>query len=323
MKICKTIEELKKYAEVNASFDTENLLPSENKVRYIVERILGKAQFAALQTAYTAGGTLSPELAELLPFVQNAMVSLSMIKWVGSCGQVEISDAGIHLNLSKDRKTAFQWQITDIQRHFKMEAYKALENMLHFLWESGPTEYLLWRVSDERKEYLQYFINDSVEFSKHYNIHENFPFFLFLRETMDSVEENYIIPVIGQPLFDEIKQQILAGTVTTNNGKILKYIRKAVANKTIYEAIPKLSSFMDEFGIRENFLSMIMTTTADQPVRNELISLRMNHANKEGETNLLRLKKHLVDNATDYPLFVLPSETSVSMNSNDRALFVV
>ena len=322
MRICSTIDEIKKYAEVNASFDPQILLPAESKVEHIVKRMLSKAEYASLVVNYTAN-TLTAEQEELLPYVQNAMVSLAMIKWTGACGQVEISNAGIHLNLSKDRKTAFQWQIVDIQRHFKNEAYKALENMLQFLWDSPSNKYLLWRASADRSEYLKFFINDSVEFSKNYQIHENFAFFLYLRETMDFVEENYIAPVIGQDLFDQIKAQIVSNTVSPANAKILKWIRKAVANKTIHHAIPKLSSYMDEFGIRENFLSQIMTTQAEQPVRNELISLQLNQTDNEGETYLLKLRSFLIENASTYPLYVVPSNSTLKMNDKDSSFFTV
>lgn len=322
MKICNNVQQIKLYAEVNATFEPENLLPSESKVVHIVKDILSDAEYNSLQLNYT-NNTLTAEQNKLLPYVQNAMVCLSMIKYIGACGQAEISNAGIHLNLSKDRKTVFQWQIIDIKKHFKTEAYTALENLLHFLWQSDVSEYLLWRVSDNRNEYLKFFINDATEFSKAYNIHGNFAFYLYLRDTIDFVEEQYIEPVIGSALFTEIKSQILNNTVSANNSKILKWIRKAVAYKTIYHAIPKLMTYIDEFGIQESFLSLALTADATQAARNEFVSYQLKESETNGESYLLKLRRYLIDNATDYPLYVAPAQTNLSINKKDSGFFTV
>lgn len=322
MKICNTTAEIKEFAEVNATFDAKNLLPAEKKVVSIVKGFLSDEEYNSLLNNYT-NNTLTPEQEELLPFVQDAMVCLAMIKYVGACGQAEISNAGIHLNLSKDRKTLFQWQIIDIKRYFKAEGYRAIENLLRFLWKSNPAEYLLWRVSDNRKKYLQYFINDSIDFSECYNIHENFAFYLYLRDTIDFSEEQYIAPVIGQPLFDEIKSQILAGNISLSNGKILKWIRKAVAYKTIFHAIPKLMTYIDEFGIQENFMSLALTTESSQPARNEFVSYQLNEADKNGENYLLKIRSYLIVNASSYPLYTVPTETNFSINKKDSGFFTV
>lgn len=322
MKICKTTDEIKLYAEVNATFESANLLPAEIKVVHIVKDILSDAEYDNLLLNYT-NNTLTAEQNKLLPYVQDAMVCLCMIKYVGACGQAEISNAGIHLNLSKDRKTAFQWQIVDIKKHFKTEGYKALENLLHFLWKSGNTEYLLWQASDNKKEYLKYFVNDSIQFSKGYNIHGNFAFFLYLRDSIEFTEEQYIEPIIGQDLFNEIKSQILSNSVSPTNAIILKWIQKAVAYKTIYHAIPKLMNYVDEFGIQESFLSLALTTESSQPSRNEFVSYQLNEAEKNGESYLHKIRNHLIKNASTYPLYTIPTQTNLSINKKDSGFFTV
>lgn len=321
MRIASTIAEIKKIIVVNANFKPTLLEPGELDAQEYIIQILGRDEFDALQTAYTAN-TLSANQQKLLPYVQQAMVCLAMLL-SGDELQLEISNTGFQINVSTERKTAFQWQIIAIKKRYKARAFKALQNLLVFLHKSTSTDFPLWYASDERKDFLQYFINDANAFSRGYNIQNNFSFFLFLRETMNDVEYKYIQPILGKALFDEIKTQILGNTISNANKEILKLIYPAVAWKTIHHAIPKLIGYTDEFGIQEDFISTTIDVKNATEFGNDIISLKIRTTDNEGETYLNRLNDYLIANATTYPLFVAPTESEVTVNKQERGFYAV
>lgn len=322
MRIATTVEEIKKFITVNKNYTPALLLPAELDAQEIVQQVTGKAQYDALQAAYTAA-TLTPAQTALLPYVQHAMISFAML--INSDeAQLEISNSGMQINTSAERKTAFQWQILAVKKRLKKKAYIALQNLLTFLQNSNAaTDYPLWYASDERKDFLQYFINDAKTFNKNYNINGNFSFFLFLRETMADVEQKYILPVLGKPLFDQIKAQILANTLSNNNKALLQLIQRGVAWKTIYHAIPKLIGYTDEFGIVEEYISSTMDANSSNPASTDVVSLKLRTTDNEGETFISKLNDYLIANETTYPLFVLPEITTISLNNATRKVYTV
>lgn len=320
MRIARTIAEIRQYIRVNINFMPNLLLPSELDAQDIVSKIIGKAQYEDLLTAYT-NSTLSTEQTKLLPYVQRTMVALTFLIYADE-GQLEISASGININVSQERKTAFQWQITELKKQQKKRGFTALENLLMFLQNSNVGTYPIWENSPERAEHLKFFINNSQTFSQNYQIRNDFSLFLFLRETLEDVEEKYILPIIGKQLFDEIKVQILTNTVSATNKELLKLINRACAWKTIGQAIPKLVGYVDEFGITDEYTSMILDANAKNPSTNEVLSLKLRTIEQESETYISKLNDYLIANAGQYPLFIVPQQTDLTINK-ERGFYTV
>lgn len=321
MRIASSIAEIKKIIVVNVNFKPSLLEPGELDAQEYIIQILGRAEFEALQTAYT-NGTLNANQLKLLPYVQQAMVCLAMLL-SGDELQLEISNTGFQINVSTERKTAFQWQIIAIKKRYKARAFKALQNLLLFLQKSASGDFPLWYASEERKDFLQNFINDAISFSRGYNIQNNFSFFLYLRETMNDVEYKYIQPILGKALFQEIKSQILSSSISPANKELLKSIYPAVAWKTIHHAIPKLIGYTDEFGIQEDFISNSIDVKSATEFGNDIISLKIRTTDTEGESYLNKLYDYLITNSTTYPLFVRPTSDEIAINKKERGFYAV
>ncbi len=321
MILAKEINDIKKYISISNNFKIELLNPSaEEQKKYLIE-VLGITEFNNLVNTF---GDDSQELTanqkKLLPYAQKALFNLTLAHYM-DLGDIEINSSGIQIITSEDRKTAFQWQILKAKRNFIRTGFNALEELLYFLWNSDDGDYPDWEASDEMKNYLSFFCNSGRDFHKYYNIRESFALYREMRDTIQLVEDKYLLPTLGEDLFNEIKAQILAFTLTEDNKKLLVYINRALTYKTVFHAMPKLVSFIDEMGIYENFDSPRLTQDAKDKVRNEFVSYRVREADREGESNIKSLKNFLADNAAYYPLYVVPAAGSTNINDKDRGIY--
>ncbi len=121
-------------------------------------------------------------------------------------------------------KTAFQWQVADVKNYFLRKGYSGIDTMLAFL-EKNKADYPLWVASDAYTVTLKFFINSSTAFSEEYNINNSRRTFLALQSVMKKIEAFEIEPTLTSDLFDLVKAEILASTVSTDNAALLKYIR--------------------------------------------------------------------------------------------------
>ncbi len=321
MKIATTSAELKKWIRVNNSFDPNNFISAENDAKHILYRFIGQPQYDAIQAAYTAN-TLSPAQTELHQYIQNAMVNLAFLYYIPE-GQLEISDAGIHLNTSKDRKTGFNWQIISLQKGAKRKAFKAIELMLIFLWKSPTGTFPLWEADDSSIEYKKFLINDSLTFNRSYSINNDFCLFLSIRDIIEEITNDYIIPTIGQDLYDELHTQYTTNTVSTFNKFLLDRVRKPLAVLSMNRALARKSARLDEFGIQEDFQSMALLIEASNPARDSLISLQLRESEKIGEQAIHALRRYLIDKASSFPLYTPPTPLDLKINDQSKGFYAV
>lgn len=321
MIIAATKDEIKKWIKVNNNFDPKNLLPAENDAKYILYRFIGKPQYDAIETAYAAN-TLSPVQLELHQFIQNAMVNLSYLYYIPE-GQLEVSDAGIHINSSKDRKTGFNWQIIDLQKGAKRRAFKAIEQMLQYLWKTPPATFPLWEADEASKEYKKFLINDSLTFNKSYSINNDFSLFLSIRDIIEEITNDYIIPTLGEALYDELHTQFISNTLSIFNKKLLAKVQKPLAVLSMNRALVRKSARLDEFGLQEDFQSMVLLINASNPARDSLLSAQLRESERIGEQTIHALRRHLIDKAVSYPLYTPPTPTDLKINDQQKGFYAV
>jgi len=320
MILASTTAEIKKWVSVSNNFEPENLIPSANEVKKYIIDIIGDVMFNELIFNYP--NALTPEQTEIFPIIQKSFVNLAMWHYADNGGQLEISQAGFHINTSKDRKTAFEWQINQVKRGFKLNGFNALQELLLFLWKSNPTSYLLWRGSANKDEHLQFFCNDAIAFSRGYNIQKNYLLFCELKDTITFVEQQYIIPVIQEVVAIDLKSKIKTLSLNGIESLLIDKINLALASMVIYHAIPKLANIFSEHGVFEKFSSMNITADASNPARDTTLSLRLREANNTGEKYLVQLGRFMLNNADEFPLYEPPTENNTSINDIKKSIYI-
>ncbi len=321
MLLAATTAEIKKWAKVTNNFDPLNLVPSANEIKKYLIDVLGDDEFNLLVTNYDAA-TLTPEQSALLPYVQKAMVNLAMYDLADS-GQLEISNAGWYIISSAERKPASGWLIKENQRALKKVGFNAVQDVLLFLWSSDVGSYTLWRASDNKDEHLKFFCNSTVDFQRGYNIKENYALLREMKDSIDFVEMEYIYKVIQTPVADDIKEKIKNFSLSDIEKKLLEKINKALANKVIVHALPKLISVFDELGVFENFSSQQLAVNASNPARDNAVSIRIREADKIGERYLADLAAFLKDNADEFSLYVPDTSEPTPINTIENGIYTI
>lgn len=117
--------------------------------------------------------------------------------------------------------------------------------------------------------------------------------------TIILVQDKYLHPILGTPLFDEIKAQIIAGTVTTLNQTLLDdYILKAMIWFTLHESTPAFKYRYMNKGV--------MVKSSDNSAAADLseIQFLMDKWKNNAEFYAERVTKYLRANIASYPLFL-------------------
>ena len=286
---------------VNASMEITELGPTMLIVaeQYIIPW-LGPDQWNALVAA-VAANTFTPEQTALLPFVQRALSMFTMYEY-SAVGEIQVSDAGFFRMETDDKKTAYKSQVNNYRAYMLANGFAALESMLKFL-QAGAADYPLWANSDEATRNREAFINYASEFQRVYSTNVNRYVMETLRGLMLDVEQFAILPTIGEPFFNELKAAIAAGTVTTNQAKVIKLAQSAVAHFTIEEGIrrnivanPGLAIVVYEILEHQGNIRQ----GAPDPAK---LTLAIRHNDEFGNRHISRLKKFLTENAADYPTY--------------------
>lgn len=325
MALFKTIDELKAYLPVSLTFQLADVMPFIKQAeRDYIQPVISKDLYDALNESYNAENhELTGEEISLLKAVQESLANLAIMLWL-PFGQVQFNSGGIHIVSNDTMKTAFQWQINEVEQALYKAGFSAIEHLISFL-EVNADDYPEYKDSDERKELFSHFINSAKEFNRHFDIEISRYIFLKLLPSMNRVEEDKIRSVLHDELFDEIKDQILNGTLTDDNKKLLRYIRPIVANFTIAKAIDKLPLEISGAGI-----SIIYTAGSSEKKPadiNRNASLK-NSCEAEAENLLKQLSDFLHKNADTYPLFknsdaYTENRSSTFENDSNSGIFFV
>lgn len=122
-----------------------------------------------------------------------------------------------------------------------------------------------------------------------------------IRATIIQVQDMQIHPILGTGLYNEIKSQIQANTVTNLNRDLLQdYIQPVIIWWVMADGtIPLTYKFMNKSVVKKN------SENSQSADLEELITVANNFKNK-AEFYTKRLIKYLESNETIYPLYLNP-----------------
>ena len=122
-----------------------------------------------------------------------------------------------------------------------------------------------------------------------------------LRESILYCQEEYTKAILGTALYDEIKGQIEAGTITANNTTLRNnYIRPALQWWVVYEA-------MDELHTKATNKSVMQKKSDNsEPVDlNTILALKSKYRNR-AERMDEKTRLYLIENSATFPLYLSP-----------------
>ena len=124
----------------------------------------------------------------------------------------------------------------------------------------------------------------------------------YIANATQIAQDLYILPMVGTGIYNELKTQITAGTVTADNGTLLgTYIQPALKYFVLYEIIEPLTFKFTNKSISKK------TSDNSQPVSDAELQRLKDKFKNIAEYYAEKLRVYLIQNApTLYPLYLSP-----------------
>lgn len=318
--LLKNTQELKRYF---SSIDADYHFPSlESFVRDAIYDIvvpeIGIDQYDKVLATYESG-SLEGKLKVLCDVLQKAITHLALFLNSDS-GSFRISDAGYYVTASSDTKPVSDKKMVVFRKARAEAGYKALDQALLLMEQSiNDPAFAEYKDSDVRKAAGGYFITGAVEFTRGFSALKNSgTTFRAILSSIGQAEQQHILPLLGEDLFDDLKERILSGSLDENTRALLIRIQKPLSLLSIAEAIPMTGFEFDGKTFSVNALSTNndnIETAA--PLGDQRLSNLMNSCVINGQKELTRLKTYLEKNAGLFPLYQKAESEADDLGIND------
>lgn len=294
MILIKTITELQQYLNVDSTFDIDKIAFSQNDaIEDFLREAIGDDLTTELVSWYKDLNEESepvPPFQALLPYAQRVVAKFAFMLATPNL-DLKLMDAGFAVVSNNDLVPASKDRVNRFQQQLEVDGWNAVEQLLRFL-EKNKDKYPLWTESDAYTMHVRNFINSAEEFDKIIPINKSRLKFRELRAEMDNVEILQVIPVMGEDMAEEIKEQLKDNNLSPQNKRILPVIRRAVANL--------VAARVNILGNNQEKIKHLKTTTA----AGNQIPQSSNHVKGDvGERFLSELRRMLDSAPDDYPLY--------------------
>jgi hypothetical protein len=260
-----TIEELKEsISQIDISLDISNLSSSLKLAARDLKDAISKDVYDLMMARYK-GDTITPPqgdppadpalelseaqgalLDELVEMCQGAIANFAVyhhLIWL----QIRLSNNGVTTLKNNNETTAFKYQTDEAKIKLLDRACLEITEIIDHL-EANKTFYTQW-VASSQYTYLQNLVIKSYrDFSEQYEISNNASFFIRTRFLQAEVIDDHILP--------RIKLADL-----TNDVKLTKLTKKAVAFKTMAMAIKRFDYFLLPESIRKELGNEYFSST--------------------------------------------------------------
>lgn len=340
----KTIDEFQVYAGVNnTGLTLDTIHPAIRLASTEIKRILGATFYTAVLTAYTASTTEAPLTgwqAELVGLIQPALANLAMVPALDII-QTQVSDAGVQINSTATRSTAFRWQIQDRKALHTQQASAALDELLAYLESKiDDGDFAAWASSEAATAAAELLINRTEDFNREVDIRGSRLTFQKLLPLLRKSERFELEPLLGAAFLEELRELLkdrdLADPAKAAEKRLLEeYIRPALAHMVLARALREnayrlngdtleLAVFLDNPSGNRQQLSTLNTT--------ELLMQQRTRAENDARTYVARLLAYLNATASDevfatffgsdrYTPSATPTEDPVKNDDPDQPVF--
>lgn len=306
---------LKAYLPVATNFDWSDIAPfvAIAEERDIIP-FLSQAQYDLLIALTSPSG----DNQKLIQLSSRALAQTALLRMI-PFRNLNLGKTGFTVTETEGTKVASQWRVEDLKSACLDNYFEGLEDMLRFL-EEKKTTFTAWASSSSRTDFTKNFIWTADEFQTYCDIQRSRRVFLSLKPYMDRSDET-IKEVTGEGLYNELKTQLAAGSVSSNNQKLLPFIRYAVTNLAMAAALPSFSLILTRSGPKLVETSMALTSVVEK-VDRTAIDDRAMKCEAIGKASIKRLQDYLYANASNYPLFTADTSvynTSRQTDYNDKS----
>lgn len=328
--LIKNVDELIKFlgrAVMNATTDDFIKPYIEDAQESIIVKAFGQELITELDNQHNSvsGAILSPHNALLLPKIQRALAWYAYLKYlpfsIGNDGDNGLQEIGT------DSTQPVRIGVLDKrQRETERNAVEGLERALAFL-EANRANYATWTNSPSWTQYKSLFIWSATEMAKYLpTFGQNNRLYLNVRPYIALAEQDYILPILGQDMFDELKGVVLSNSITANQKALLTQVQRALAYTAYACALPDLNIVVLSSGslrILSDFDGIYNQKSPEPGQLKGFISAKKT----EGQRLRNVLKRWITAHADDFPTFqssshfAKPSDNRLPDNSGYKKTF--
>lgn len=331
----KKTDTLLQYAELT----TVNFVQVKPTIKMVEQQhiipFIGKELYKTLDDAYTAATdeTLADEKLVSLLDMCRSVIGPMVCYYYTPKAEVQLSGSGAQRTESETNKTAYQNQVVNYREQLLREGEMATELLLQFL-EDNKTDYATWQSSDAFKDYRSLFIKFGGEFDKLFTSASPYRNYWAMRSKMLDVEQNNIRTIIGDTLFDSLKEKDQdpasyppplegpgeVGGFTDKEKDLLFKIKKVTAYLTVCFSIPFLNVKIDANGISVISINAAQNDalTKKGPAADNMLDVLVKKCEAAATSWTNNLTKYLDDNATDFEGWPLSSPLSTGEGTGVR-----
>jgi hypothetical protein len=321
------IAKFKEYVQATAAFTFAQVEKHLNKAQQVdLCRLFGNEFIAAMDERWNNGSpspALNDQEAFVINLLQTAQANFGYVKALPFL-TTQNTSANLAQAESQTNKPIFKWQKLELEDEALNNAWDAVESAFIYLIENRDNAaFSVWKNSAAESAQLAFFINTANDFNNYYGICYSRRTYEAVKSSMRDAEQIAIKQIVGKPLFDALKDEILARDISEANAVLIDMAKAAIANFTMATAIYKGDFRFDENGARLVSTNSTGNDTsrikglADATTKRDISEA----CKKLGDTYLQELKQYLEENASTYPLYV--ATTDVQFDNSTGAGFLL
>lgn len=225
MKLFSDLEDFQQYLRVNGDLDLETIAPY---IDAAIDRLLPWMGQEVIDLILAEDESLT----ELMPYIKSTIAPWS-IELASENLDVGISNQGFVVTSTTTSAPASAQRVAALKSHMNNLGYRMLERCLEFMY-ANRSDYDEWTASDEYSNYANRIIRTCAEFNKYVDQRVEYAEFYNAHSALSGAEFTFVYGYIS-------KTQTLAiiasinGTLSAAIKNILPLLRRAVANKTMYD----------------------------------------------------------------------------------------
>lgn len=244
MAILKTILEIKTlFPRLLSGLTNSAILPNIDKAtdKYLLP-VVGQALYDQIHDGYNAG-SLDAKGSALLKRMQSVVVANAMLDEL-AFAHVTITDSGVRTGATSNMPRVYGWEFKELKSALEQSALDALDTLLQHL-VTYKADWPAWTGSNEYAQFDALLIKTAIEFNNIHALVQPFRTYYALKTLMLDVQEQHIIPTVGQAIFDRLNT---AADLDSDEKIMRKQLQKAIAFLTIKRACEHYAVRMDHNG---------------------------------------------------------------------------
>lgn len=264
---------------------------------------------------------LSAIPATVLQLLQRADAYLSVFKW-SQTALFRMTDKALYIAKSTDGVVISDKKLRDLRNYCEESGFNYLDKAIS-LMEANLDSFTAYADSGTRQTLMEGFIKTAIDFDYQRRINKSRLTFISIQSIMLDVQDEFLPDAMGSDYYAAFKEKYLDDELSSDEQKLLPYIKKAVAFLTISRACNELPVKVGSKGLLINKYNDTREYDQADPATSAQIQYLSEDNEEKGKRKLIELQNYLVQNALTYPGYIAPVITPVNYNDRHSSTFLM